>query len=519
MTIIARLKQRKWLIATGIILVVIVVWISINASKTPAQVTIAVRRGAVTETVNVTGNTTSTQSVALGFQNSGRIVGVGYQTGDRISAGSVIASLDTSDLQAQRAQAQASVDAQNATLSKLQAGPTAQTIAVSQAALTTANQNLANAYSSVTNTISDSYTKANDAVRNQLSAFFTNPESNNPTFNITLTDNQASNNAVSGRVQAGGVLNTWQTSLAGISISGSQASLDASLQSAATSLTTIKQFLAAIAHALTVTSNLSTATLATYQTSLNTAVAEVNTASTNVTTATQTIANQKNAVAQAQAQLSLTSASSTPEDIAAQQAQVEAAQANVASIDVKIRQAQLVSPIDGVVTVQNAKVGQIATPGVTLVSIISNSKFQIQANIPEVDVGKIAIGNGVALTFDAFPGETFDGAITYIDPAETVVSGVVDYKIKIGLKKADPRLKSGLTANCSINAKTDTGVLILPQYAVLQNASGTFVQVTSGGKTTQVPVTLGIQDQNGNVEITSGVTEGQQVLNIGLKTQ
>ena len=80
------------------------------------------------------------------------------------------------------------------------------------------------------------------------------------------------------------------------------------------------------------------------------------------------------------------------------------------------------------------------------------------------------------------------------------------------------RIKSGLTANLTIDTQTDSNALILPQYAVIQNASGTFVEVIQNGAPVQIPVTLGIRDQEGNVEVTNGVTEGEQVVNVGLKT-
>ena len=80
-------------------------------------------------------------------------------------------------------------------------------------------------------------------------------------------------------------------------------------------------------------------------------------------------------------------------------------------------------------------------------------------------------------------------------------------------------MKSGLTANLDIETKSDANALILPQYAILVNDQGAFVE-TLGAKNAVVttPVTLGIQDENGNAEILTGVTEGEKVLNIGLKT-
>jgi multidrug efflux pump subunit AcrA (membrane-fusion protein) len=123
------------------------------------------------------------------------------------------------------------------------------------------------------------------------------------------------------------------------------------------------------------------------------------------------------------------------------------------------------------------------------------------------------------MTFDAFPGETFAGKVFYIDPAQTIESGVVDYLVKTSFNTPDSRIKSGLTANLTINTQTDNNVLILPQFAIVQNVSGTYVDVLQNGTEAQIPVTLGIRDQSGNVEIASGVTEGQQVINVGLKTQ
>jgi RND family efflux transporter MFP subunit len=273
------------------------------------------------------------------------------------------------------------------------------------------------------------------------------------------------------------------------------------------------------ANAVVNTSNLSTNATDAYNTEVAGAITEINTATGAITTIEQNIASEQATIAQAQAQLSVTLAGSTTEAIAAQQAQVEQAQANVQSIRVSIANASLSSPISGVITVQNAKVGQIAGAGQTMVSIISANNFEVDTYVPETDIGKVAIGNTVDMTFDAFPGETFEGKVFYIDPAETIQSGVVDYLVKVSFTKPDSRIKSGLTANLDIDAQTDANALTLPQFAIVQNASGTYVDVLQNKVEAQVPVVLGIRDQNGNVEITSGVTEGEQIINVGLKTQ
>jgi HlyD family secretion protein len=512
-------RYGKWKIIATIVALFCVIWLIFHfAGGNQSQYqTVSVKRGTITEIVSVTGATTPVHSLSLGFENSGRISAVYRDIGAHVNAGDAIAQLDTQDLQAQFAQAKASVDAQIATLKKLQAGPTPQNVAVSQTALAAAKQTLANAYLGVNNTLAAAYAEANDAVRNQLSAFFSQAESNNPQLTFSVTDSQLANNIGVERVRANYELNAWQAELQALSPTVSPETLDIALQNAVVHMAAIKNLVVDSMTAVVDAVSLSASTASAYKTSATTALTDANTAVTSVTTVVQNIASQKAAVSQAQAALNLTLAGSTQDDIDAQQAQVEQAQANLQSIQVKISNSSLVSPIDGTITTQNAKAGEIATAGVSLVSIISSSNLEIDANVPEVDIGKVNVGNPVDITLDAFPGETFTGKVFYINPGQTIVSGVVDYLVKISFDKADSRMKSGLTANLNIKAQTKNNAFILPQYAVIQNSSGSFVEILESGAPKQIPVTLGIQDQSGNIEIASGVTEGEQVVNIGLK--
>jgi RND family efflux transporter MFP subunit len=264
--------------------------------------------------------------------------------------------------------------------------------------------------------------------------------------------------------------------------------------------------------------NLNATTLATYKMNVSTALSEINLATTNLNTLSQNISSQKLTVSQATAALSLKKAGALPTDISAQQAQVEQATASVQSAEAKLQNAEIVAPISGTITQFDAKIGQFASSNIPLVSIMSNAGYEVDGGVSEIDIGKVTVGDTVSMTLDAFPGETFTGSVFYIAPAETNTGGVISYLIKISFSKPDSRLKSGLTANVDIQTKHDDNVLILPQYAILQNDQGTFVETLVNNKVVQNPVTLGIEDETGNVEVLSGVTEGEQVLNIGLKS-
>lgn len=514
---------KKWIVIVGAVLIVLIAAYFFVASKNGGKYQfVTVTQGSITETVSVTGNTTPVQDLDLSFPAGGTIAAVYKNAGDTVNAGDTLVTLDTSGLQAQLAQAQAAVAAAQANLAGLQAGPTPQAVQVSQAAVATAEQTLANTFTSIPNAVTDAYAKANDAVQNQIGTFYNNPDSNNPQLSFSVSDSQVANDADSERVQVGQELDDWQAEIETLTSSTAAlptSTLAAALQDANGHLSVVSNMLNTDAIAVVDETGLSASTTATYKTDITNAITEASDAASAISTLQQNIASEVAAIAQAQAALAQTQAGSTPQAIAAQQAAVAQAQANVQAIQVQIANASLVSPISGVVTVQNAKVGELATAGEVMTSVISADDFEVDAYVPETDIGKVALNNPVSMTFDAFPGETFNGKVFYIDPAQTIESGVVDYLVKVSFNTPDPRIKSGLTANLDIDTQTDENALILPQYAVVQNASGTYVDVLQNGAETQVPVTLGIRDENGNVEIVSGVTAGEQVINVGLKAQ
>ena len=370
---------------TGIIILIFVVgvgiWILVAHSHKTIYQFVTVKRGTITEVVSVTGNVTTTQSVDLAFENGGTIATTHYSEGDSVNVGDVIAKLDTQDLEAQLAEAQANVDAQTATLENLQAGATPQAIAVSQTALQAAERTLQNSYIGVPNTLANAYTNADDAVRNQLNAFFTSAETNNPQLTFPVNDAQIVNNITFERILAGSDLNAWQIELQNINADSASSTLNVALADAVSNLSDVKNLLTEASNAIVSATSLPSETATTYKTNVTEALNEVNTSITSVSTLEQGIASEQVAVAQAQAQLNLTLAGSTQQEIDAQAAQVAQAKASAQAIQVNINEASLIAPISGVITMQNAKPGEIASPGIPIVSIIAGNSLEVDAEV------------------------------------------------------------------------------------------------------------------------------------------
>ena len=478
-------------------------WYFFGRAKNTSQF-ITVTQGSITETVSVTGNTTPTKNVSLGFQNTGTIARVNYNLGDRVSAGTVIAELNIGNLSAALEQAQASLAIAKANLAVLTAGTRPEQLAIDRSAVTQDQAALANA-------ITNAYAVSDGAVHTNADQFFTNPRTVSAELTFIVTDVALTNTVVQERVALEPMLVAWNAQISSPSF-GTGDPITAATQ-AAEHLTQVRIFFNDVALALTKaqpSASLSTATIDDYKSSIATA-------RTNVASALTTLTSAKTTLISAEGTLALAEAGSTPESIAVQRAQVAQAQAGVAGAEANLRGAMIIAPMSGIVTQQDAKLGQLASPGTPLVSIIGYGGFEVDAGVSETDVGKLTVGNIVTMTLDAFPNETFAGSVFYIAPAQTNTQGVISYQIKISFDKADSRMKSGLTANIDIQTKHKDNVLVLPQYAILQNDSGTFVETLVGKIATTSPVMLGIQDQKGNVEILSGVTLGEQVLNIGLK--
>ena len=442
-------RWNAWSTRTKIIAVVVAVLVVgggaylIFGGKPKGPAAVSVTRGNIVQQVTVTGNTTPIGDVNLSIPSSGTIVSVNAPVASEVTPGEILVKLDTSTLQAQLAGAQANVDAANAKLASLRAGATPQSLAIAQASLNAANQTLTSAYSSAYSTLTQSYTSSSDAVQAKLDSYFINGETAYPQFAFSGNTGAIGLQALIDKPKAGFELLAWQEELAAINPNSPPATIEAELTKATAHLVIIQKFLSEMAQASAYATSFppgSGETTATLLAAISTGNSEVATANSNLTTSAQNIASAKFTVAQSQASFDQTQAGATSYDIAGEEAAVEAAQATVDQIVAEINQSILRSPIAGIVSVQNAKVGQLSTPGTTLVTVISKDNLEVDADLPETDIGKVNVNDAVNITFDAFPGETFAGTVFYIDPAETIIGGVVNYKIKIAFTKPDARV-------------------------------------------------------------------------------
>lgn len=167
-------------------------------------------------------------------------------------------------------------------------------------------------------------------------------------------------------------------------------------------------------------------------------------------------------VKQAEAALALVKAGATKEDVDVAKAQVTQAQSAVDGLKVQRDQMVLASPIDGLVTSRQVHVGEMATPGVPLLTVANLDTVKLTVYIPEDAYGQVEVGQEVAVTVDSFPGETFTGTVIHIaSQAEFAPRNVQTkeersttvYAIKIHVPNPGHKLKPGMPADALIMAR------------------------------------------------------------------
>lgn len=455
-------------------------------------------RGNVIASLDEPGTVMAENNAQLSFQEAGQIAQVDVREGDNVSAGTTLATLTTASLQATLAQAQAGVAAAQAQLAQLQSGTRPEQLAVDQTAVT-------NAQSALQSDAFNAYTAADDAIHNQIDNMFSTPRSNNPVFLIPDTDSQAVNNIQTSRLAIEGSLTNWYSAFA-----SSTASSTALPNTAVTALDQIQTFLDTVAIAVndaTPSSNLTASMLAGYKVNVVTARTEVGGAITTLT-------NAQSALQTAQSNLALAQAGATPQAIQTQEAAVAQAEAQVSSTQVAINNSVLVAPFPGTVQNLTAQIGQVVSPGAPVLTLVNNGGLKIMTYVSEVDVAKIRPGQTARITLDAFgTGTTFPATVTTVDNSKTQVNGTPAYLVTLHFSNAPNGPKDGMTGNVHIVLAEDDNVIEVPSNLVINNGNQYFVLVQSPTGPVQKQVQIGLVGDGGMTEITSGLSEGDQLSN------
>ncbi len=509
-------NHKKKVVCGGVVFLLII--FSFSKSNSAEQYA-EVKKAEFVSSIGVSGKVKATQYVDLGFETAGKVSGVKVQVGDRVTKGTVLATLANTDAYAQILEKQSILAQQAARLSELEQGTRPEELAISASNLSKSESSATEATRNLINAIKNSFIQSDDAIRNRVDQLYT--DSQGPFPQILPFDNSTSGGFALkekldyGRRNIESVLLSWQRRLATTSVSTFS---DADIQIANDNTAQIKSFLddVGIAVSLYKTNQGYTQTnIDKYRSDVSQARQNVVTASTNLYSAQENYRSATSSYIVAQKEYDLKKAGPRDTELQVQEAQVGSAQASVQNAQGIYSKTVIVAPFDGIITKQDAKEGGIASPNTALISLINDKAFEVEAYVPEVSIAKLKVGDVADITLDAYgSAQKFEAAVTFIDPAETVRDGVSNYKIKLTFVQSDERIRSGMTADIFIITQKRSDVVFIPARCIAEDGVKKVVLLkkVNSKKSVKTEVTLGENDGKGQVEILSGLEVGDTVV-------
>jgi multidrug efflux pump subunit AcrA (membrane-fusion protein) len=471
-------KRRITVIAVIVIVFVIVAAIKIDSNG--AIETVSPVFGDLIRTVKISGKVVPKESAELGFETSGTISNIFKQVGDSVRRGDIIVKIDASGISSSILKAEAELALAQAELYKLDGA------GVYEARIDNAKQALIQ-------TIIDAYTYADDAIYNKTDQFFIEPNSDRPDIAPTFEGYPDLRNSINnGRISVGKILETWNSLISGLNTTKYT---DIHLAQSKKYLSQISAYIADVSRAV----NLFEASVVFSQTTIDVYQADTILARNNLNSASQDLISSEDNL------------KGLLLEVPVQIARLETARASLLNYRTQLSKTSIISPINGIISKQDAKVGQVVSSASNLVSVISQD-LEVESFIPEILISGVAIDNMATITLDAYRDTRFEGKVMRIDPAETIHDGVSTYRTRLSFAAPHSIIRSGMTANIEIQTYRKATVTLIPERTVIRENNETFIYILDGNSKKKIPVIVGERDSTGNVELITSVASSSKII-------
>lgn len=208
----------------------------------------------------------------------------------------------------------------------------------------------------------------------------------------------------------------------------------------------------------------------------------------------------------------------------------DTAESKLAEAESNLSETVIVSPMDGVVIGEPVTDGTMAVQGnsnpTVIMRIADLSQKQITAKVDETDIGNVRVGQKATFTVDAYNGKTFTATVSKISQTDldnswntSSTSGssssssaaVIYYSVTLDVDDPEGLLMPSMTARVEIETANKDNALAVPLSALKTDSNGSYVVIVKKDVTTENRyVETGIYSDD-NVEIVSGLSEGEQV--------
>ncbi len=239
-----------------------------------------------------------------------------------------------------------------------------------------------------------------------------------------------------------------------------------------------------------------------------------------VDTAQSTVDQLQASLQEAQRGLELSRNGSRPEEIAAAEADLAEARGNLQAAQVNRQDTFLYAPFSGIVTQKFADEGAFVTPTTSASEVTSATStavvaiaegLEILAEVPEVDIQQLRVGQPVEVRADAFPNQAFRGKVRLIAPEAVVKQNVTSFQVRITLETGQDKLLSGMNTDVTFLGEQMADAIVVPTVAIVTKTGETGVLVPDSKNEPEFrAVTLGTSVGN-QTQILTGLNPGERV--------
>ncbi|MCF7831919.1 MAG: biotin/lipoyl-binding protein [Candidatus Pacebacteria bacterium] len=473
-------NKKKILIGGGVIILLVIIF---SGNKGEEISTHTVTRDTLIEEVVVSGTIDTDQRVDLSFSDVGRIASVSVDRGDTVSSGSVLASLDTADLEAELREARANVLLQQATGD------------ASFVDLESARKNIDRLTLEQDSLVASSL---RTLLSQGLEAYPVSSSYSVPAPIISGTYGDIKEGSYEISVYASG-----SSSGASFVVSGLEDRMYGEALSQYPVPLGTKGLFIQFEDGYSYTNTKWTIDIPNKRSSLYTV---------NKGAYDQALATRDRVIAQAEDTYeSLRIQESDTTDQSITRARIEQAKARVDGILARIAKRKIIAPFKGIIQEVNLKVGEsVMTAFQSAIILSSPGGYGVELSIPELFISKLSAGLPVTVEVDALVGEVFSGTLSTVSSSETDRDGVSVYQGYVTFDKdVDVSVfRAGMTATVRILVQEFKDIIVVPNEYIERDTSGiSRVQIMKDEETIEKEITVGIRNSAGLVHVIEGVNE------------
>jgi len=208
--------------------------------------------------------------------------------------------------------------------------------------------------------------------------------------------------------------------------------------------------------------------------------------------------------------------------VAQARATVAESQAAVDRTEEELSNATIRSPLNGVVLSRDIEVGSPVSSilnlgsSATLVMVLGDiSQVYVKGKVDEADIGLVRLGQPARITVETFKDRQFEGRVTQIAPMGIEKDNVVNFEVRVSIDNASGELRANMTSNAEIVLEEHKGTLIVPERAVIYDAShrafAERVQPDSKTGRERVPITIGVSNGT-RTQVVKGLAAGDRII-------